>query len=69
MEGALSIMVARNGLRDGDISEQRPKVKWESHGYLWAEGPASAKALGWDLGARGVRQMRLETGRRADRRP
>lgn len=69
MEGALSIMVARNGLRDGDISEQRPKVKWESQGYLWAEGPASAKALGWDLGARGVRQMRSETGRRADRRP
>lgn len=47
----------------------RPEVKGESHGYLWVEGPASAKALGWDLGARGVWRMRSEMGRRADRRP
>lgn len=43
-------MVARDGLSDGDISEQKPEVKWKSHGYLWAEGPASAKVLGWGLG-------------------
>lgn len=52
-------------------TEQRPEVKWEPHGYLWPEGLASAKALGWDPAGvqqeRGVwQQMRSDMGQGTD---